>query len=50
MRCSLVLLFLIAAATADDARYPAGRSEVVLEGLKTAVLVPEGLDEQGKTC
>jgi len=50
MRCSLVLLFLIAAATADDARFPAGRSEVVLEGLKTAVLVPEGLEEQGKTC
>jgi len=50
MRSGFVLLVLAAVVSAGDLPYPAGRTEVVLEGLKTALLVPEGLGEEGRTC
>jgi len=34
------------AAATDEPTYPPGRSEQVLEGLKTTLLVPEGLDAE----
>ena len=49
MRCSLALLLWASLIFADETRFPAGRSEVVLEGLKTAVLVPDDLEER-RTC
>jgi len=43
MAACLVLLLLPLPARADDLPYPPGRSEHVLEGSRTALLVPDGL-------
>ena len=44
--CFLLLLLVVTARA--ELPYPAGRSEKELEGLKTAVLVPEGLTKDGR--
>ena len=43
MRPALAALLLAAAVAADGPSYPAGRSEHVLEGSRTALLIPEDL-------
>jgi predicted esterase len=51
MRILLILVALSLTARAADLPYAAGRTETTLEGLKTAILVPEGLDaKDAKKC
>ncbi|MHC4954636.1 MAG: hypothetical protein ACYTGZ_12190 [Planctomycetota bacterium] len=44
------ILVLASLATAEELPYPAGRTETEIEGLKTALLVPEGLESADKKC
>jgi len=50
VRVLVPILLLTAVVAAGDLPYPPGRSEHVLEGLKTALLVPEDLSERKTGC